>query len=72
MAPFLAGLGQAGLADWHGVDVPGLARAGFVSVTSATLATALVALEGIPLAYLHAPEALRLFESFGYRSAWDR
>ncbi len=52
VAPFGAGLGQAGLADWSGVDVPGLFQAGIVSVTSATLATALVALGGIPLGYL--------------------
>ena len=52
VAPFLAGLGQLGLADWRGVDAAGLARAGFVSVASATLATALVALGGIPLGYL--------------------
>ena len=52
VAPFGAELGQAGLADWSGVDVPGLFQAGIVSVTSATLATALVALGGIPLGYL--------------------
>ncbi len=50
--PFLAGLGQAGLADWSGTDIGGLARAGAVSVASATAATALVAVCGIPLGYL--------------------
>ncbi len=51
-APFLAGLGQVGLADWSGVDVPGLVQAGLVSVASATLATGLVVLCGIPLGFL--------------------
>jgi ABC-type Fe3+/spermidine/putrescine transport system ATPase subunit/ABC-type sulfate transport system permease component len=52
IAPFLAGLGQIGLADWTSVDVTGLARAGAISVVSATLATVLVALGGIPLGYM--------------------
>ncbi len=52
VAPFLAGLTQLGTADWHGVDVAGLARASVVSVASATLATLLVAIGGVPLGYL--------------------
>jgi ABC-type Fe3+/spermidine/putrescine transport system ATPase subunit/ABC-type sulfate transport system permease component len=52
VAPFVAGLGQVGLADWGGVDIGSLAQAGLVSVASATAATALVALGGIPLGYL--------------------
>ena len=52
VAPFVAGLGQAGSADWRGVDLSGLAQASLVSVLSATLATALVAVCGIPLGYL--------------------
>ena len=52
VAPFLAGLGQSGLADWAGADLPALAQAGLVSVASATLATGLVVLGGIPLGYL--------------------
>ena len=59
VAPFVAGLGQVGLADWRGVDTAGLARAGLVSVASSTLATALVALGGIPLGYLLARSAGR-------------
>lgn len=51
VAPFAAGLGQVGLADWQSADLDGLARAIAVSAGSATLATALVALSGIPLAY---------------------
>ena len=52
VAPFIAGLGQAGLADWHGADVKGLAQASLVSVASATLAASLVAVGGIPLGFL--------------------
>ena len=51
VAPFLAGLAQVGLADWIGADWAGLGQAAFISCASATLATALVALGGIPLAY---------------------
>ena len=51
-APFGAGLAHLGSADWAGADVAGLARATFVSVSSASLATALVGLCGVPLAYL--------------------
>ena len=52
LAPFVAGLGEVGLADWRGVDGDGLARASLTSIGSASLATALVALGGIPLGYL--------------------
>ena len=51
-APFLAGLAHLGAADWRGADVAGLVKATGVSVASASLATALVALGGVPLAYL--------------------
>ncbi len=51
VAPFIAGVAQSGLADWHGVDTAALAQAGLVSVASATLATLLVAAGGIPLGY---------------------
>lgn len=51
VAPFGAGLGQVGLADWSSADMDGLVRAIAVSAGSATLATALVAFSGIPLAY---------------------
>ncbi len=52
LAPFVAGLGEFGLADWRGMDGYGLARASLTSVTSASLATLMVALGGIPLGYL--------------------
>ncbi len=52
VAPFVAGLSQVGLADWRGVDVGGLAQASIVSIVSATLATGLVAVCGIPLGFV--------------------
>ncbi len=51
IAPFVAGTTQLGLADWRSVDWPSLVSACVVSLTSATLATLLVALGGIPLGY---------------------
>ena len=66
MAPFVAGLGQAGLADWPGVDGRGLAQAGFVSVASATLATVLVAVGGIPLGYVLARTPGRAMALLGF------
>ncbi len=66
VAPFVAGLGQAELADWAGVDVPGLARAGLVSVASATLATGMVVLGGIPLGYLLARNPGRAMALLGF------
>ncbi len=52
IAPFLAGLGQSVHADWRGVDLAALTQAGLVSIASATLASLLVGLCGIPLGYL--------------------
>jgi len=52
VAPFAAGISQIGLADWRGVDISGLVQASLVSITSATLATALVAVCGIPLGFI--------------------
>jgi molybdate transport system permease protein len=51
IAPFMAGLTQIGMADWRGADVNGLIHATEVSFASATCATVLVALGGIPLGY---------------------
>ena len=51
IAPFVAGIAQFGLADWHSVDWSSLGEACAVSLTSATLATVLVSLGGIPLGY---------------------
>lgn len=52
IAPLVAGAHQAGLADWHSVDVAALARASALSVASATSATFIIALCGVPLGYL--------------------
>ncbi len=52
IAPLLAGVQQAGMADWATVDAAALTQACLVSVATATLATLLIALGGIPLGYL--------------------
>ena len=52
LLPFIAAIPQVWLADWRSVDMAALGRASAVSVGSATLATALIALGGIPLGYL--------------------
>ena len=65
-APFGAGLAHLGSADWRGADVAGLARATAVSVSSATLATALVGLGGVPLAYLLARGGARSLAAAGF------
>jgi molybdate transport system permease protein len=65
-APFLAGLGQVGLIDWSSVDVPGLLSAGLVSVASASLATLLVGICGVPLGYLLARVPGRLMGLLGF------
>lgn len=51
-APFLAGIAHLGMADWGGADWQGLGAASLVSFLSASMATLLVALGGIPLGYL--------------------
>ncbi len=66
VAPFLAGLGQAGLADWASVDVAALGQAGLVSVASASVATALVVLGGVPLGYLLARSPGRATSAIGF------
>ena len=66
VAPFVAGLGEVGLADWRGVDLDGLGRATLVSVASASLATALVALGAVPLGYLLARRPGRAMALLGF------
>jgi molybdate transport system permease protein len=51
IAPFVAGICQSGLANWQSVDWSALGEATAVSLASATLATAIVSLGGIPLGY---------------------
>ena len=64
--PFAAGLQQAGLADWRSVEFPTLERACAVSAASATLATALIALGGIPLGYVLARAPGRWIAALGF------
>jgi molybdate transport system permease protein len=66
VAPFVAGLGQVGLASWGDVDVGSLAGATLVSIASASLATLLVALGGIPLGYLLARVPGRAMALLGF------
>jgi ABC-type nitrate/sulfonate/bicarbonate transport system ATPase subunit/ABC-type sulfate transport system permease component len=66
LGPFLAGVPQIWFADWHSVDVSALTRACTVSVTSATLASVLIALGGIPLGYLLARAPGRTTATLGF------
>ena len=52
IAPLVAGVLQSFSARWSSVELPTLLRACEVSLASATVATAVVALGGIPLGYL--------------------
>jgi len=66
IAPFAAGLAQIGAGDWAHADVQGLAHAAAISVASATLATCLIALGGIPLGYLLARVQGRRVQALGF------
>jgi molybdate transport system permease protein len=57
IAPLLAGAQQLTLADWHAIDVDALLGACATSIAAATVATALIAVGGIPLGYVlaHVP-----------------
>jgi molybdate transport system permease protein len=66
LGPLIAGIPQIWLADWATLDLPSLARACTVSVASATLASALVALGGIPLGYLLARVPGRASAALGF------
>jgi molybdate transport system permease protein len=66
IAPLVAGAQQARLADWHSVDVDALLRASGISIASATLATLVIALGGIPLGYLLARVPGRPVAALGF------
>jgi ABC-type Fe3+/spermidine/putrescine transport system ATPase subunit/ABC-type sulfate transport system permease component len=66
IAPLIAGLQQAGMVDWTTVDAAALARACLISILSATLATVLIALGGIPLGYLLARTSGRAVALLGF------
>jgi ABC-type sulfate/molybdate transport systems ATPase subunit/ABC-type sulfate transport system permease component len=65
-APFVAVLGQTGTADWGSVDLAALRSATWVSVTSAAVATVLIALGGIPLGYCLARSRSRWMAVLGF------
>jgi molybdate transport system permease protein len=66
IAPFVAGIAMTGTADWRGVEWPSLARATTVSLLSASTATLLVAIGGIPLGYLLARRPGRAMGLLGF------
>jgi len=66
IAPLIAGAQQAGIADWNSVDTAALVRASAVSIASATTATVLIALGGIPLGYLLARVSGRAVGLLGF------
>jgi ABC-type Fe3+/spermidine/putrescine transport system ATPase subunit/ABC-type sulfate transport system permease component len=66
IAPLVAGAQQAGAADWNSVDVAALLRACAVSIASATTATLIIALGGIPLGYLLARLPGRFMAAIGF------
>ena len=66
IAPLAAGIEQAGFADWHSVDVAALSRACAISIGSATLATIIIAIGGIPLGYLLARLPGRAMAAVGF------
>lgn len=66
IAPLAAGIQQAGLADWHSVEITALTRACAISIGSATLATAIIAVGGIPLGYMLARLPGRAMVALGF------
>jgi ABC-type Fe3+/spermidine/putrescine transport system ATPase subunit/ABC-type sulfate transport system permease component len=66
IAPLAAGVLQAASARWHSLQVPALLHACEVSLASASVATALVALGGIPLGYLLARVPGRAMAALGF------
>jgi len=66
IAPLVAGLRQAWLADWSSVDAAALFHACAVSVASASVSTLIIALGGIPLGYLLARFRGRAMASLGF------
>ena len=65
LAPLLAGVQAALQTRWHGVDYAALAHACATSVASASVATLLTALGGVPLGFL-------LARVRGRAMGWDR
>lgn len=65
-APLIAGVAQGGWADWHDIDRRALLDASAVSVASASVATLIIAIGGIPLGYLLARVPGRLSAAIGF------
>ena len=66
VAPLIAGIRQAGLADWRSVDTAALIHACGISIASATLSTFVIALGGVPLGYLLARLPGRFMATVGF------
>ncbi len=66
IAPLVAGARQVGLADWSSVEVGALAHACVVSLASASVATLIIALGGVPLGYLLARVPGRTMAGLGF------
>ncbi len=65
-APLVAGAQQLALVDWSSVDAHALLLSCGVSVASATVATAVIAIGGIPLGYLLARIPGRAMAGLGF------
>ncbi len=66
IAPLIAGAQQVGLADWSSVDADALLRASVISIASATAATLIIALTGVPLGYVLARLPGRMMATVGF------
>jgi molybdate transport system permease protein len=64
-APLVAAARQLALADWSAVDTQALLLSCGVSVASATVATAIIAIGGVPLGYLLARKSGRAMQGLG-------
>jgi molybdate transport system permease protein len=66
IAPLVAGAQQLGLADWNSVETDALLHACLISIASATVATVLIAIGGIPLGYVLARIPGRAMAGLGF------
>ncbi len=66
VAPLIAGIAQGRWANWHGIDTRALLEACAVSIASASVATLVIAVGGIPLGYLLARVPGRLSAAVGF------
>jgi ABC-type Fe3+/spermidine/putrescine transport system ATPase subunit/ABC-type sulfate transport system permease component len=66
IAPFGAGLAHVGISDWRSADLAGLASACAVSLASASVATTLVTVCGVPLGYFLARRSGRGMALLGF------